>query len=297
MLHQPLADELLGKLALRLRLSSKRSSIAVGVEVTRAVGRVDLVDQAGSRRRCLPNSYFVSTEDQAPLRRRFSVPRCEQVPARSLRAFRNPLCDTSPLRDDLLFGDVLVVRADLGLGGRGDDRVRSKRWCSLHAVGQGHAADRPGPRLDNRATSCRSDSARTIISTGNDFAPVADGHHRVGRGDLPVRTDVGRRVEELRRDLVQDLPLVAGCLWEAPRRRPRCGRSPPSPGSGRRYCTRRGPCRRRGLSGRRNGKSVLRIAFAMIVCFLSLNARGCCPARIIPVRRPCTGRRTPRRCA
>jgi len=40
------------------------------------------------------------------------------------------------------------------------------------------------------------------------LATPADGNHRIDCGKLPVREDVGRQIQELGGDLVQDLPLV-----------------------------------------------------------------------------------------
>ena len=201
MLHQPLADELLGKLTLRLAFR-ETLLVAVGVEVTRAVGRMNLVDQVNLAV-ALAEFVLRIDEDQAPLGGHFRSP-VEQGQRIAFELFVI-FFRHETLRDDLLFGDVLVVRADFGFGRRRDDRT-VEALVLAHAVGQGHAADRPGPRLiiapraaGQIATDDHLDRER--------LAPVADGHHRVGRGDLPVRTDVGRRIEKLRRDLVQHLPL------------------------------------------------------------------------------------------
>ena len=81
-----------------------------------------------------------------------------------------------------------------------------KTFVLLHTVGQFHTAQFPTSFLiftPSRACKYRTNDHLHTEA----LAFKADGHHRVGRGQLPIRADVGRKVKKLGRYLVQNLPF------------------------------------------------------------------------------------------
>lgn len=98
----------------------------------------------------------------------------------------------------------------VSLGSWGDDRLR-ETLVFLHAVGQFHTAElattvlvlSPGRAGEDRADNHLHTEALTL-QTHSD--------HGVGGGQLPVRTDVGSGIQELRSNLVQYLTLEGNTL-------------------------------------------------------------------------------------
>ena len=114
--HQPLADELLGELHLRLAFG-ETFLILVGDEITLRVGRVDFVHQHDLVAN-LAELILGVDENQALLGRDFSAA-LEELAGDVLNLDVILFADESTA-DDLFARDVLVM-AFLGLGGRGDD--------------------------------------------------------------------------------------------------------------------------------------------------------------------------------
>ena len=200
--HQPFADKLLRQLTLRLAFR-KTFLVTVGIEVARTVRRMDLVDQVDLAV-LLAEFVFRVDQDQAALGSHLASA-IEQRQRVFFEHFVIGLRD-QPFGDDLLFRNILVVFADLGFGRRRDDRVR-ETLVFAHSVRNGHAADLPGAGLVIPPRTAGQVSAHDHLDRER-VAAVADRHHRVGRSDFPVRADVGRGVEEFRRDLVQHLSFV-----------------------------------------------------------------------------------------
>ena len=89
------------------------------------------------------------------------------------------------------------------LGGRGDDRLR-KFLVLDHAVRERHSAEGPLSSLVlSPGVTCKIASDDHLDLER--LASVADGHGRIRNRDLPVRENVGRRIQELRCDEIQNL--------------------------------------------------------------------------------------------
>ena len=104
------------------------------------------------------------------------------------------------------------MRADLGLGGGGNDGV-FEALVLAHAVGDRHAADLAHAALIGTPSAAAEVAADDHLHR-EALATYADGDHRVGGGLLPVGADVGRSVEELGGDLVQDLSFVGDAFGQ-----------------------------------------------------------------------------------
>ena len=114
--------------------------------------------------------------------------------------------------DNLLARDVLVVGTDLGLGGRGDDG-RGELLVLAHAFRQTDTADLAYTGLvgaPGRAAEIAADNHLDGIA----LAAIADRHHRVGSGLQPVGADVAGGVQELGRNLIEDLSLVGDAFGQ-----------------------------------------------------------------------------------
>ena len=83
----------------------------------------------------------------------------------------------------------------------------------LHAFRQTHAADFAHAALIRPPCRAAEVAAHNHLQ-GEAFAEHAHGHHRVGRGQLPVGADVRRGVEELCGYLVQYLSLVGDAFGQ-----------------------------------------------------------------------------------
>ena len=121
------------------------------------------------------------------------------------------LAADQPRSYDLLLRDILVVT----LGGlrRGGDDGLGELLVLDHALGHRHSADGALAGLVLAPCVAREVAADHHLDLeGLALAPYGD--HRVGHGDLPVGEDVGRGVEELGRDLVQNLSLVGYALGQ-----------------------------------------------------------------------------------
>jgi len=80
-------------------------------------------------------------------------------------------------------------------------------------LGHLHAADRPLAGLVLPPGMAREVTPDDHLHLER-LALAADGDHRVRHGNLPVREDVGRCIEELGGNLVQHLPLVGNALGQ-----------------------------------------------------------------------------------
>ena len=120
-LDEPLADEFLGELLL-LFATLEALFVAVGIEVTGGVGRVDLVDEVDLTI-LLPEFVLRVDEDQATLTCHLLTTLEESVGV-GLELLVVFFADQTR-SDDFLTGDILVM-ADIFLRGGGDDGARGR---------------------------------------------------------------------------------------------------------------------------------------------------------------------------
>ena len=205
--HEPFADELLRQLALALA-PCKALLVSLGVEVARRVGRVDFVHEVDDA--VLLAELILRVDENQP---HF----CSNLAAAAVDGARVALqllvilAAYESRRDNLLLRDILVVALG-GLRGRGDNRL-GELLVLDHAVGHLHAADGPLAGLVLAPCVAREVAADDHLHLER-LALAADGDHRVGHGQLPVREDVGGGVEELGGNLVQNLALVGNALGQ-----------------------------------------------------------------------------------
>ena len=206
--EQPLAHKFLAELLLRFA-GSQAFGVALGVEVARGVGRV----------------YFVHQVDLAVVFAKL-VLRVDQYEAALGGYFRAALEEGEGVLleqgillgsgeaacQNFLFRDVLVVLAYFSLGGGGDDG-RGELLVFTHALGQGDAANLAHTALVGTPGAAAQVAAHNHFN-GEALAHHAHGDHGVGRGEFPVRADVGGGVEELRCNLVEHLTLEGDALGQ-----------------------------------------------------------------------------------
>ena len=113
-------------------------------------------------------------------------------------------CRDDTLCDDFLLGDVQVVSL-VCLGGRGNDGFR-ETLVLLHAFGQSYTTQLAAPVLILAPGRTGQDATDNHLHAES-FTLQAYSHHRVGCGELPVRTDIGGLVQELGSNLVEHLTL------------------------------------------------------------------------------------------
>ncbi len=223
--------------------------VAVGRPEARGVGRQHLVGEDDLGAGVAAELELGVGEDDPALGRVLGAARVDLD--------RDPpqLLHQRPVADDLggaVEVDVLVVVADLGLGRRGEDRLR--QLVGLEQVGrQLDPADRAAVLvfLPARAGEVAAHDAL-------DRVHLQPPHpHRPFRRPLPARRPRGSGWGRCRRSARTRIPRSGsapcpcrGSASASPRRRSRSGRRRPSAG---RPPTRRsrGPCLRNGASGRR----------------------------------------------
>ena len=107
---------------------------------------------------------------------------------------------------DFFFGNIGIVFADLGFCRRGYDRF-GETFVFTHTFRQLYTADFAYAALIS--TPCASAEVTAYNHfNGESLAHYAYGHHRIGSRQLPVRANVGSRIQEFGRDLVQHLSFV-----------------------------------------------------------------------------------------
>ena len=206
-LDEPLANELLGKLALRLTLL-KLLLVTISVEVAARVWSMDLVDEVNltvaltelvlgiyEDQSLLGSDFLTTGEDAACIVLHYSV----------------ILCTNNTLGDDLFLRDVHIVTL-VSLCSRGDDRL----WETLvlaHSVRQLHTADLAASLLI--VTPCTTGEDRTDDHLhAETFALQTYCNHWVWSSQLPVWTDICSCVQELSCNLIEHLTLEWNTLWQ-----------------------------------------------------------------------------------
>ena len=147
-------------------------------------------------------------QNQATLRSNFSTTSKERK--RILLKHLILLRRSQTTRQNLLLRDIRIVLTNLSLRSRRNNR----RWellVLLHTLRQLHATNFANPTLIG--TPCTT----TKIATNNHFHGEALAHHthsnhRIGRSQLPVRTNICCSVQELSRNLVKHLTLKRNAL-------------------------------------------------------------------------------------
>ena len=206
-IDEPLADKLLGELALRLP-GLVELLIGVGIEVAARVGRVDLVDEVDLA--VFLAKLVLRVNEDEPLLLRQLAPTLEEA-ERNVGDGLQLLGGHQSLLDDLLRGDIHVV-SGVSLGGRREDRVLEV-LILLHPLGQDHAAEIPLARLIGTPGATGEDGADDHLELIG-LAGVADRDHGIGSGDLPVGDNVLGGIEISRSDAIEDLALEGDPLGE-----------------------------------------------------------------------------------
>ena len=207
MLDEPLAHELLRELTLGFTLG-KLLLVAVGIEVAAGVGRVDLVDEVHLA--ITLSELILRVDEDETLAGSYLLTTSEET-ARVVFHHGVVLSRDNALSDNLLARDVQVVTL-VGLRGRRDDGL----WEALvltHSIGQTHAADLADTFLIVAPGRTRKDAADDHLHAET-LALQTNGHHRVGRGQLPIGADVAGGIEELGGNLVEYLTFKGNALRE-----------------------------------------------------------------------------------
>ena len=200
--HQPFADEFLRKLLLGFAFG-KAFFISFEVEITGRVRGMDFVHQVDLAV-VLAELIFRIHQNQTALFSDFrtAFEESQGVFFQYFIFFRR----SQSACEDFFLGNVLVVLANLGFSSRGDDGF-GETLVLAHTFGKFHTANLANTALIS--TPC----ATTQITTDNHFdreafTTDADSYHWIRRSQLPVRTDVRSRIQELGSNLVQHLSLV-----------------------------------------------------------------------------------------
>ena len=207
-LHKPFAHELLGQLLLRQSLL-EALLITFFVEIAAGVGRVDFVHQHDLT--VVAAELVLGVHEDKSVFGGYLLSAGKERQRILLNLFVLLLRNESA-GDDLLTRDVLVVGANLGLGGWGDDRS-GELLVLAHTVGQFDAADLADTGLV-RTPSRTAEVAADNHLDGIALTTVTDGHHRVGSSEKPVGHDVTRGFQKLGCNLVQDLPFVRNAFGQ-----------------------------------------------------------------------------------
>ena len=205
--HEPFPHKLLGELTLVLAFC-KAFLIAFGIEITAAVGSVNLVDEVNPT---VAFAEFIFGVDkyQAFGGGNLGTP-LEESQGVFLQLLVVLLVHKTGT-DNLLAGDILIVSL-VGLGGGSKNGCR-EFLVFHHSLGQWNAAQGAGTGF------VFAPSAACQIATDNHFdteplAFEAHGHHRVGRSQFPVGDDVGGGIKEFSSNLVQHLAFIGNTLGQ-----------------------------------------------------------------------------------
>jgi hypothetical protein len=194
--HQPFPHKLFAQLALFFA-ASLAFGIAVGIEITRAVGRMNFIHEQNL------TVFFAEFvlgiyQDKSLPGGHFGTP-AKQGAGVGFHLFvigpaNEPACQ------DFLPGNIFVV-AFVGLGGWGNDGFR-ERVVLAQTFRQGHAAQNTATGGIS-AGSVTGQVAADHHFHPHGFAAMADGHVGIGCGEEPVGADVAGSVEKIGGYLVQ----------------------------------------------------------------------------------------------
>ncbi len=182
--------------------------VAIGVEVTRAVGGVHLVNEVNLAVLFAEFVFGIHQDEASPGGHFRAAP--EQRPRVGFQ-LRVVLLTHNALPDDLLAADVLVV-AFFSLGSRRNDRLR-EGIAFAQAIGHGYAADAAFAGLV-LPPGMAGEIAPDDHLHADGFALQTYRHVGVGRGEQPVGHDVARGLEKIHRRLVEHLSFVRNGLGQ-----------------------------------------------------------------------------------
>ena len=204
---EPLAHKLFRQLLLRFA-GFEAFGVAIGIEIARAVGGVNLVDE-NHLAVAFAEFIFCVNQNQALAGSNLGAT-SKQSASVALHGFVVFLADDA-LSNDFFLRDVLVVTG-ISLGGWSDDWFR-EFLVFAHTLGQLHAAQFAAAGCVF-APSAAGEIAADNHFNAETFAFKPHSHHRVGCSQLPVRHDVGSGIEKFSSNLIQHLTFAGNALWQ-----------------------------------------------------------------------------------